>query len=100
MKNSLDRILDILFYGAWGLIFVTALMLYFCFPVSASGVNSGKLPIRTGETNQYFSLTEDSLGIDPQTVFSTAHSFYVILILLILIKIILLFLLIQITILI
>lgn len=70
-----DRMLNIMFRGLWVLIVILSVFIFFSIHGECASNNSGKLPIRTGETNQYFSLTEDSLGIDPQTVFETAHTF-------------------------
>lgn len=41
----------------------------------AASDGDGSLPIRLGLTSNYFSLSEDSLGINPEDVFDTAHSF-------------------------
>lgn len=74
-ETFIDRMLKIMFRGLWVLIVILSVFIFFSIHGECASNNSGKLPIRTGETNQYFSLSEDSLGIDPQTVFDTAHNF-------------------------
>ena len=68
--------------GPFLLVFAFVLIICSVFWLSsltshAASDGEGALPIRLGLTSNYFSLTEDSLGIDPETVFETAHDLLV-----------------------